>query len=69
MRREIVPTDRGQDARKAWRTYRLSKDWRVPEAMTSSTLYRYNFCWAVRTLRVQGEDGHWQRRTPALAAR
>ena len=61
-------TDRGQNARKARRTYRFSKDWRVHEAMTYYTLYRYNFCWAVRTLRVQGEDRHWQRRTPAMAA-
>jgi IS1 family transposase len=61
-------TDRGQNARKARRTYRFSKDWRVHEAMTYFTLYRYNFCWVVRTLRVKGEDGHWRRRTPAMAA-
>ena len=34
--------------------------------MTYFTLYSYNFCWPVRTLRVKGEDGRWQRRTPAL---
>ena len=61
-------TDRGQNARKARRTYRYSKDWRVHEAMTYFTLYRYNFCWVVRTLRVKGEDGRWRRRTPAMAA-
>jgi hypothetical protein len=61
-------TDRGRNARKARRTYRFSKDWRVHEAMTYYTLYRYNFCWAVRTLRVRDEDGRWQRRTPAMAA-
>jgi hypothetical protein len=61
-------TDRGQNARKARRTYRFSKDWRVHEAMTYFTLYRYNFCWVVRTLRIKGEDGRWQRRTPAMAA-
>jgi IS1 family transposase len=61
-------TDRGQNARKTRRTYRFSKDWRVHEAMTYYTLYRYNFCWAVRTLRVKDKDGHWQRRTPAMAA-
>src|SRR5262245_32144068 len=44
-------TDRGRNARKARRTYRFSKDWRVHEAMTYFTLYRYNFCWVVRTLR------------------
>jgi hypothetical protein len=58
-------TDRGRNARK---TYKFSKDWRVHEAMTYFTLYSYNFCWAVRTLRVRGKDGHWQRRTPAMAA-
>ncbi len=61
-------TDRGQNARKARRTYRFSKDWRVHEAMTYFTLYRYNFCWVVRTLRIKGEDGRWRRRTPAMAA-
>jgi hypothetical protein len=61
-------TDRGQDARKARRTYRFSKGWRVHEAMTYFTLYRYNFCWVVRTLRVRGQDGRWQQRTPAMAA-
>ena len=32
------------------------------------TLHRYNFCWVVRTLRIQGADGRWQKRTPAMAA-
>jgi len=61
-------TDRGRNARKARKTYRFSKDWRVHEAMTYFTLYSYNFCWPVRTLRTRGEDGCWQRRTPAMAA-
>jgi IS1 family transposase len=61
-------TDRGRNARKSRRTYRFSKDWRVHEAMTYYTLYRYNFCWPVRTLRVVGPDGSWHRRTPAMAA-
>jgi IS1 family transposase len=61
-------TDRGRNARKARKTYRFSKDWRVHEAMTYFTLYSYNFCWAVRTLRSRREDGRWQRRTPAMAA-
>jgi hypothetical protein len=61
-------TDRGQNARKARRTYRFSKDWRTHEAMTYFTLYRYNFCWAVRTLRQRGADGRWRQRTPAMAA-
>jgi hypothetical protein len=61
-------TDRHKNARKARKTYRFSKDWQVHEAMTYLTLYGYNFCWCVRTLRVKGEDGRWQARTPALAA-
>jgi IS1 family transposase len=61
-------TDRGRNARKARKTYRFSKDWRVHEAMTYFTLYSYNFCWPVRTLRTRREDGCWQRRTPAMAA-
>jgi hypothetical protein len=61
-------TDRGRNARKARKTYRFSKDWQVHEAMTYFTMYSYNFCWAVRTLRVRTEEGHWQPRTPAMSA-
>ena len=61
-------TDRGRNARKSRRTYRFSKDWRVHESMTYFTMYRYNFCWPVRTLRERGRDGRWQKRTPAMAA-
>jgi IS1 family transposase len=61
-------TDRGQNARKARRTYHFSKDWRVHEAMSYYTLYRYNFCWPVRTLRIKGAEQRWQQRTPAMAA-
>jgi hypothetical protein len=61
-------TDRGRNARKARETYRFSKDWQVHEAMTYLTLYGSDFCWCVRTLRIQDEQGHWHPRTPALAA-
>jgi hypothetical protein len=61
-------TDRHRNGRKVRKTYGFSKDWQVHEAMTYFTMYSYNFCWAVRTLRVQGSDGTWQRRTPAMAA-
>ena len=61
-------TDRGRNARKARKTYRFSKDWRVHEAMTYFTLYRYNFCWVVRTLRRRDDHGRWRRQTPAMAA-
>jgi IS1 family transposase len=61
-------TDRGRNARKSRKTYRFSKDWQVHEAMTYLTMYSYNFCWRVRTLRVKDEDGRWRERSPALAA-
>jgi hypothetical protein len=61
-------TDRGRNARKARKTYRFRKDWRVHEAMPYFTKYSYNFCWVARTLRHRGEDGRWRRRTPAMAA-
>jgi len=61
-------TDRGQNGRKVRKTLRFSKDWRTHNAMTYFTAYSYNFCWPVRTLRVRGDDGHWQKRAPAMAA-
>jgi hypothetical protein len=61
-------TDRHRNARKARKTYRFSKDWEVHEAVTHFTLYSYNFCWPVRTLRQRDEQGQWQPRTPAMAA-
>jgi IS1 family transposase len=61
-------TDRNRNARKVRKTYCFSKDWSVHQAITSFTMYSYNFCWAVRTLRVKAEDDTWRRRTPAMAA-
>jgi IS1 family transposase len=61
-------TDRHRNARKGRKTYRFSKDWQVHEAVSYFTLYSYNFCWPVRTLRQRDADGHWQRRTPAMSA-
>jgi IS1 family transposase len=61
-------TDRHRNARKARKTYRFSKDWRQHEAVTYYTMYSYNFCWPVKTLRVRSEGGPWQQRTPAMAA-
>ena len=61
-------TDRHQNARKGRKTYRFSKDWEMHEAMTDYTMYSYNFCWPVRTLRVRGPGGRWRQRTPAMAA-
>jgi IS1 family transposase len=61
-------TDRHRNARKARKTYRFSKDWRQHEAVTYFTMYSYNFCWPVRTLRVRDGDGPWRERTPAMSA-
>jgi hypothetical protein len=61
-------TDRHHNARKSRRTCRFSKDWRMHEAMTYFTMYSYNFCWPVRTLRDRDGGGAWRRRTPAMAA-
>ena len=61
-------TDRHRNARKARKTYRFSKDWRHHEAVTYLTMYVYNFCWPVRTLRDKDEEGRWRNRSPAMAA-
>ena len=61
-------TDRHRNARKVRKTYRFSKDWQFHEAATYFTMYSYNFCWAVRTLRLKDEAGKWQDRSPAMAA-
>jgi IS1 family transposase len=61
-------TDRNRNGRKVRKTYCFSKDWEVHEAVTSFTMYSYNFCWPVRTLRQRDEEGHWRPRTPAMAA-
>jgi IS1 family transposase len=62
-------TDRNRNARKVRKTYCFSKDWEVHEAVTYFTMYSYNFCWPVRTLRIREEkEGHWRARTPAMVA-
>lgn len=61
-------TDRNRNARKVRKTYCFSKDREVHEAMTYFTLYSYNFCWAVRSLREPRDEGGWRVRTPAMAA-
>lgn len=61
-------TDRHRNARKGRKTYRFSKDWEVHEAVSYFTLYSYNFCWPVRTLRRRDTERRWQPRTPAMAA-
>ena len=61
-------TDRNRHGRKVRKTYCFSKDWDIHEAVTYFTMYSYNFCWPVRTLRQREADGRWQDRTPAMAA-
>lgn len=61
-------TDRHRNRRKVRKTYGFSKDWEVHEAMTYFTMYSYNFCWPVRTLRCAGANGRYEARTPAMAA-
>lgn len=61
-------TDRNRNGRKVRKTYCFSKDWQVHEAVTYFTMYSYNYCWPVRTLRIKRIDGAWERRTPALTA-
>ena len=61
-------TDRNRCSRKVRKTYAFSKDWDVHVAATRFSHFSYNFCWTVRTLRVRGEDGAWQKRSPAMAA-
>ncbi len=61
-------TDRNRNARKVRKSYCFSKDWVVHNAMTYFTMYSYNFCWPVRTLRVQDRNDRWLSRTPAMVA-
>jgi len=61
-------SDRNRNRRKVRKTCCFSKDWEVHEAMTYFTMYSYNFCWAVRTLRVEVGEGEYEQRTPAMAA-
>jgi hypothetical protein len=60
-------TDRHQNSRKRRKTSGSSKDLAMHRAASSFVGYSYNFCWAVRTLRVRGPEGSWQPRTPAMA--
>ena len=61
-------TDRNRNGRKVRKTYCFSKDWDIHDAVTYFTMYTYNFCWPVRTLRRRGPDNRWLPQTPALAA-
>lgn len=61
-------SDRNRNRRKVRKTCCFSKDWEVHEAMTYFTMYSYNFCWPVRTLRVKVAEKEYEQRTAAMAA-
>jgi len=58
-------TDRNRNARKVRKTYCFSKDWWIHRAVTFFTMYSYNYCWPVRTLKTEAGEA----RTPAMAAK
>jgi IS1 family transposase/transposase-like protein len=58
-------TDRNRNARKVRKTYCFSKDWWVHRAVTFFTMYSYNFCWPVRTLKTKAGEAQ----TPAMMAK
>jgi IS1 family transposase len=59
-------TDRNRCSRKVRKSYCFSKDWDVHRAATCFSMYSYNFCWVVRTLRRP--DGLRGDCTPAMSA-
>lgn len=61
-------SDRNRNRRKVRKTCCFSKDWAVHEAMTYFTMYTYNLCWPVRTLRLQVGENTYEPRTPAMTA-
>lgn len=61
-------TDRHRNSRKVRKTYRFSKDWDTHNACSWFSLFLYNFCWPVRTLRQKLPGQGWQDRTPAMSA-
>jgi IS1 family transposase len=61
-------TDRHRNSRKVRKTYRFSKNWEIHDAATYFSLYSYNFCWSVRTLRLKLENGKYKKQTPAMSA-
>jgi hypothetical protein len=61
-------SDRNRNRRKVRKTCCFSKDWQVHEAMTYFTMYSYNFCWPVRTLRNEVGLRRYEPRTPAMVA-
>jgi hypothetical protein len=61
-------TDRCRNARKARKSLTFSKKSSLHDAMSFISVLLYNFHHEHRSLRIRNEDGHWQKRTPAMAA-
>lgn len=62
-------TDRNRNSRKVRKTLCFSKEREEHDSMTYFSLYSYNFCWPIRTLRIQDNWGEVSsQRTPAMAA-
>ena len=62
-------TDQNWNSRKVRKTLCFSKEKEEHDAMTYFSLYSYNFCWPVRTLRLQDNWGERSiPRTPAMSA-
>jgi hypothetical protein len=61
-------SDRNRNRRKVRKTCCFSKDRQGHEAMTYFTMYSYNFCWPVRTLRRKVRRKKYEPRTPAMVA-
>lgn len=61
-------TDRGQNSRKARKSYCFSKDWAMHNTISYFIGFSYNFCWTVRTLRQKDSNDQWHNRTPAMTA-
>jgi IS1 family transposase len=58
-------TDRNRNAREVRKTYCFSKDWWIHRAVTFLTMYSYNFCWPVRSLKSEAGEA----RVPAMMAK
>jgi IS1 family transposase len=61
-------SDRNRNRRRVRKTCGFSKDWQAHAAMTYFTMYSYNFCWPVRTLRKKVGRKQYHPRTPAMVA-
>ncbi len=61
-------TDRLRNGRKVRKTMGFSRRTQLLDAMGWISALRYNFHHPHRTLRLCTPEGHWQKRTPAMAA-